>query len=332
VSFEHPLLLLTLLAVPATVALLVAVRRRRMRHAVRFTNLGLLARVAENQQRWRRFLAPALFLLALACAGAATARPHVNRQVLSERATVVLVIDASRSMQATDVRPSRLAAARSAANVFLDKVPKRLRVALIVFSGDVTVAAPPTRDHDLVRRSVAAVGTFPRFGGTAIGDALVRAVEVGRDAVGERSMAAAGAPSPPSAGKSPVVSILFLSDGRQNRGLVQPLAGAARARAAGMPVYTVSLGTPDGVTSGGFGGGFGRSPDPETLRAIARVTGGEFTDARTAEALKASFARLGERLGREPGRSEVTHALMGAAAAALVAAGLLFALWRPRLP
>lgn len=333
-SFERPLLLLSLLAIPAAVGLYLLAERRRMRYSLRFTNIDVLALVAGGRA-WRRYVPPVLFLLALAALGAGLARPQANTLVANERATVILVIDTSRSMQAQDVRPTRLIAARRAARTFLDRVPERLRVALIVFSGEVHVAAPPTSDHDLVRESIDAIGNWG-FSGTAIGDAIARAVEVGQRAVGDDAMLASfSAARPPATPTRGLVSIVFLSDGRQNRGIIPPLQGAARARAAGIPVHTVALGTPNGVLrpgSQGFGGGWRAVPDPATLRAIARATGGEFFEARSAKSLTAAYTKLGSRLGRTPGRSEVTYAFLLGAATLLVAAGLLSARWSPRLP
>ena len=329
-TFEQPLLLLTLLVVAGAGALFLLLMRRPARYAVRYTNLDLLAQVAD-EGRWRRYLPPCLFLLALALLAVALARPHVRTVATDERATVVLVIDTSRSMQSEDVRPSRLAAARAAAQTFLDRVPDRLRVGLVVFSGEAHVAAPPTADRDLVRRSIKMIGPFSGYGGTAIGDAIVRAVEVGQEAVRhDKRIASPAAAAPPSIDARGIVSILFLSDGRQNRGIIPPLEGAARAKAAGIPVHTVALGRADGAPSGGFGRN--RAPDPATLRAVARTTGGEFFAARTARALRAGYAGLGSRLGRTPRRSQLTHAFIAGAAALLVAAGVISARWTSRLP
>jgi Ca-activated chloride channel family protein len=329
-SFDRPHLLLVLLAVPAAAALYRLVRRRAGRYAVAYTNVDVLAQVVPRARSWRRTVAGACLLAALALAGVAVAGPHLTLTATSEKATVVLAIDTSRSMQSQDVRPSRLAAAKRAAQRFLDEVPRRLRVGLVVFSGDVLVAAVPTREHDRVRSAVAAIGPFTGFGGTAIGDAVARAAEVGQEALLEGDASpAGGAQLPPGDG---LVSILFLSDGRQNRGILQPLEGAARAQAAGIPVYTVALGTVGGGMSRGAFGRWNRAPDPATLRAIAGATGGEFYEADTAEALSSAYAELGSRLGRMPQRSEVTVAFVGAAAAVLLSAGLLGAWWSPRLP
>jgi Ca-activated chloride channel homolog len=346
-SFQSPWLLLALPLLGVPVALWLLAERRRMRYAVDFTNLDVLATVVSGRS-WLRLVPPALFLLALASLLVALARPEVERTFLKERATVILVIDTSRSMQAEDVPPTRLAAAQEAVRMFLDQVPDRLRVGLIVFAGEAQVATPPTRDHELVRTAVDEIESFLVYGGTAIGDALQSAVDLGKQVEdaepveGEeivfRVLAQAAQEGEEEEEEKGPVSILFLSDGAQTRGILQPLEGAALAEEARFPVYTVSLGTPEGVIDRGpfgFGGPNEQipvPPDPETLRAIAETTDGEFTDARTAEALESAYSNLGSRLGREPGKSEITFLLVGAAALLLVLAGVLSAIVSPRLP
>ena len=331
--------------------------RRRMRYAVRFTNVDVLASVAGGRS-WRRAVPGAVFLLALATLAVAVARPHVTTNVASDNATVILVLDVSGSMQAQDVKPTRLAAAQKALHLFLDKVPKRLKVGLILFAAEAQVAAPPTTDHALVGQAVDEASYFNGFGGTAIGDALDAAVRLGQQVTGTSGQTTAPAPGrqlaalrQAAAGNgvaSTLVSILFLSDGRQTRGVLQPLQGAAEAKQAGFPVYTVSLGTTGNTTlrgfdpnsggffgqSGGSFGGFGRGlqPDPATLRAIANETGGEFFRAKSAGAVAAAYSKLGSSLGRKQGRSEVTADFLAGAAILLVLGGVLSALWAPRLP
>lgn len=343
-SFAHPLLLLTLLALPAAVALYVLAERRRMRYAIRFTNLDVLAGVVAGRS-WRRYVPPALFLFALTALCVGVARPQRETLVPRDRATVVLVVDVSRSMEAKDVKPTRIGAAQAALRSFLDRVPKRLQVGLIAFAGEPEVATPPTTDHQLVREALDTIRWYPSFGGTAIGDALAAAVRLGQQAVAgdNGNLASARAAAPTSARGA--VSILFLSDGAQTRGDLEPLQGADRAKSAGIPVYTVALGTPGGTLDfGGGPGGFptldpnanGRRvpvpPDPATLKAIADRTGGGFFAARSAESLQAAYKHLGSRLGRKPGRGEITYGFLAAAAGLLIAAGLLSAAWSPRLP
>jgi Ca-activated chloride channel family protein len=347
-SFRSPWFLLALVLLAVAAGVWVLAERRRMRYAVRFTNVDVLAGVVSGRS-WRRFVPPSLFALSLALLLVSLARPEVGRMLLKERATVILVADTSRSMQAKDVQPTRLGAAQDSMRLFLDRVPDRLRVGLVVFAGEAQVATPPTRDHELVRTAVDEIDTFLVYGGTAIGDALQAAVELGRRAneggppegeeialgagqQGTRSLAqAAGCEQGP-------VSILFLSDGAHTRGVLQPHEGAALARDACIPVYTIALGTPKGVIERepfGYQGGsqlIPVPPDPETLRQIAETTGGEFSEARTAEALEKAYASLGSRLGREPGESEVTFLFVALAAGLLLLAGVFSALFAPRLP
>lgn len=353
-SFQSPWLLVTLLVLAAAVGLWLVSERRRMRYAVRFTNLDVLATVVSGRS-WPRLVPPVLFALALVFLFVGLARPHVARMLLKERATVILVIDTSRSMQAEDVEPTRLAAAQEAMRTFLDRVPDRLRVGLVVFAGEAQVATPPTKDHDLVRTAVDEIDTFLVFGGTAIGDALQTAVELGKQVPEEENVRGeeiAFVTEPANArslaqavgckDEGPV-SILFLSDGAQTRGILQPLEGAALAEEACIPVFTVALGTPEGTIDRGPSGGFGPPdpgtgqdipvpPDPETLRQIAEMTGGEFSEARTADALEKAYTKLGSSLGREPGESEITFLFVAVAAGLLLVAAALSTFFAPRLP
>ena len=355
-SFKSPWMLLGLLVLAAAIGLWFLAERRRARYAVRYTNLDVLATVVSGRRSWLTFAPAALLALGIGALFVGLARPQVDRLLLKERATVILVVDTSRSMQAEDVAPTRLGAAQEAIQTFLDNAPDDLRVGLVVFAGEAQVATPPTQDHDLVQQAVQDVDQFLVFGGTAIGDALEAAVNLGKQTTGNpppegeiaapnlsatRSLAQAQ-PTPACDKENSPVSILFLSDGAQTRGLLQPLEGAALAREACYPVYTIALGTPDGVIERGPFGGFPGTqdqgqlipvpPDPDTLREIARITGGEFSEARTADSLKAAYENLGSRLGREPGQTEVTWLFVAAAALLLVAAGLFATVVSPRLP
>jgi Ca-activated chloride channel family protein len=332
-SFDRPLALLSLAALPAIVGAYVLLRRRRPRYVVSFPNVDVLRAVAPRTSSRREHVTAGLLVVVLGLLCVSAARPHLRHMAPVENATVVLVVDTSRSMLSRDVAPTRLGAAKQAAQSFLDRVPGKLRVGLVTFAGDVTVAASPTHDRKRLRRSVAAITRFQAGGGTAIGDALARAVELAREAFAEpgRSAPATGA----MPGGDGAVTILFLSDGRQNRGLIPPAEGAALAAGAGIPVYTVALGTdrpdPGSAARSGFFG-FSRAPDRETLRAIARTTGGEYFAARSARALSSAYDELGSRLGRAERRTEVTSLFVAAAALALAVAAGLSRVWAPGLP
>lgn len=353
-SFQSPWFLMSLLLLGVAVGIWIFAERRRMRYAVRYTNLDVLATVVSGRSWWR-LVPPAIFLLGLASLLVALARPEVERTLLKDRATVILVVDTSRSMQAKDVEPTRLGAAQEAIRTFLDQAPDGLRVGLVIFAGEAQVATPPTRDHELVETAVDEIDSFLVFGGTAIGDALRAAVHLGQQATLElpppEGHAAAGpvangtrmlAQATGDGDESPV-AILFLSDGAQTRGVLQPLEGAALAKEAGFPVHTIALGTPSGVIDRGqlgFGFPSGQNgeqlipvpPDPVTLRAIAETTGGEFSEARTADSLKNVYNNLGSQLSRESGTTEITFLFVVIAAVLLLVAGLLSAVLAPRLP
>ena len=339
-SFGQPLFLLTLLVVPLVALAYWSSQRRRARYAVTFTNVDVLASVVGRAPRWRRYVAPAVFLVALAALCVGMARPKVSKLVASQQAVVILVVDVSGSMQATDVSPSRLGAAERAVHIFLDHAPSKLRIGLVAFSGEVSVATPPTTDHGLVRQAAQSLGEFLDYRGTAIGDALAVAVQLAQQAVGPTKPASSGTTIVfhPKGPQSPA-SIVLLSDGKQNRGVLSPEQGAVLAKAAGIPVYTVALGTPNGVLSSsqlpGFFGGEAQipvPPDPAALHAIASITGGKFTDAQDAKTLNDAYTKLGSRLGRKPGKSEITNELVLVAALLLIGAGGVSALWAPRLP
>lgn len=329
-GFDRPLALLSLALLPALLAGYVLARRRGPRHAVRYTNVDVLREVVPRSPARREWAVAALVLLVVGLLCVALARPRVDRVRPVENATVVLVVDTSRSMLASDIAPSRLEAAKAAASAFLDRVPDRLRVGIVTFAGDATVTAVPTHDRVSLHRSIDAINPFQSGGGgTAIGDALARSVELARESLpdGAAAASAAGGGSPGRTG----VTILFLSDGRQYRGILPPEAGAALAAEAGIPVYTVALGT-DAPDSQDNLFGFAQTPDRETLRAIARTTGGEFFAARSARALSSAYDDLGSRLGRARQRTEVTFLVVAAAALALAGAVGLSRLWAPALP
>ena len=354
-SFKSPWLLLGLVVLAIAIGLWILADRRRARYTVRYTNLDVLATVVSGRS-WLRYIPSGLVALGLAVLLVGLARPEVTRSLLRERATVILVVDTSRSMQAQDVEPTRLGAAQEALRTFLDQAPNDLRVGLIVFAGEAQVATPPTKDHALVETAITDIDQFLVYGGTAIGDALQTAVLLGRQVTDLAPTDDGGVTAPASSHtirtlaqasscgdeKSPV-SILFLSDGAQTRGLLQPLEGAQLAKEACFPVYTIALGTPEGVIERGPFGGIPGSPtdssqvipvppDPETLRAIAKTTGGEFSEARTAESLTKVYDNLGSQLGRETGKSEITWLFVAIAAALLLLGTAIGAFVSPRLP
>jgi Ca-activated chloride channel homolog len=328
-SFSSPWFLAFLLLVPVVLGLALWVDRRRAKYAVAFTNLDLLAQVAREHRRpWRRWIPLALFLLALVSASVAMARPRATESVPSNRATVVLLVDVSGSMRANDVKPTRLGAAQHAMATFADKVPHGVKIGLVSFSTGPDVLVIPTTDRDVLHEGI---DLLSPEAGTAIGDGLGVAVQVVTSAV-------SGAPRGKD-GKLPG-AIVLLSDGAQTRGTLTPLQGAERARAAGIRVFTIALGTDHGTLGfgpfGGYGFGGGRrfpvKPDPVTLAAIARQTGGTTFRAESASKVDEIYKQLGRSIAHHDTTREVSSWFVGAAAFLLLGALGASVLAGERLP
>lgn len=313
-TFGSPWFLFALAVVPLVLLAAVLLERRRSRYTVTFTNLELLAQVATRSRNPKRYLPLVLLLAALAAAAVAVARPFTDLSVPSDRATVVLVVDVSGSMRANDIKPTRLDAAAHAMSVFAAKVPKQVRIGLISFSSDPNILVMPTTDRGELQQGI---DLLEPEGGTAIGDALYVAVQTVRASVGEN------APRNKD-GKIPG-AIVLLSDGAQTRGSLTPLEGADKAKAAGIRVYTVALGTNHGTLGpGNFGfgqGGFGFpqqrflvKPDPATLAAIAHDTGGTTFQAKSAASVDQIYRRLGASVAHHTEKREITSWFVGAAA------------------
>jgi Ca-activated chloride channel family protein len=341
VSFAWPIALLGLLIVPAALLLYWQMQRRRANYAVRFTNLDLLANVVDRSPAWRRHIPTALYMVALAALVLALARPEMTRSVPKEEATVVLVVDVSGSMNAVDVQPTRLAAAQHAAHLLLDKLPEKFQVSLIAFANGVQLVAPPTTDRDLVRNGI---DRLRAAGGTAMGDAIMMAVDVARPLALGDGQPVPQTPSQPGATPAPPAAaaydresvIILLSDGANTVGQYQPLEAAAEAVARNIPIFTIALGTPSGTVDVPDNTGRLRRvavpPDEETLKIISAQTGGRFFSAPTARQLDEIYNDLGSRIGYEQEKREVTAAFAGIAALFLVMGGALSAWWFNRFP
>jgi Ca-activated chloride channel homolog len=302
-SFASPLLLLSLAALPLLAAGYTWLRRRPGRYSARFPGVPVLAGAVAATPLWRRHIPAAVAALALAALALALARPHATIAVPVERASVVLVTDASRSMLATDVDPSRMDAARSAAGAFLDGVPDELRVGAVGFSTTPSSVVAPTQDRERVRAHLASLNAD---GSTATGDALAQALQL---------LKGQGKKRPPAA-------IVLLSDGKTTTGR-DPVEVAREARGAGVPVHTVSLGTSGGTITDSNGNTLPVPPDPETMADIARTSGGDSFGVDDGDQLDAVYKRLGSQIGTRPEQREITAGFAaGGMALLLTAAGL----------
>jgi Ca-activated chloride channel homolog len=302
-SFASPLLLLSLAILPLLAAGYTWLRRRPGRYSARFPGVPVLAGAVAATPLWRRHIPAAVAALALAALAVALARPQATIAVPVERASVVLVTDASRSMLATDVDPSRMDAARSAAGAFLDGVPDELRVGAVGFSTTPSSVVAPTQDRERVRAHLASLNAD---GSTATGDALAQALQL---------LKGQGKKRPPAA-------IVLLSDGKTTTGR-DPVEVAREARDAGVPIHTVSLGTSGGTITDSNGNTLPVPPDPETMAEIARTSGGDSFGVDDGDQLDAVYKRLGSQIGTRPEKREITAGFAaGGMALLLAAAGL----------
>jgi Ca-activated chloride channel family protein len=319
-SFGLPLALIGLIVVPLLVVLYVYRERKREDYAARFTSTGLLPNLVDAAPGWRRHLPLALLLVGLTALVIGVARPHASLSVKREEATVIIAIDSSLSMRSQDVRASRLAAAQKTARGFVDELPKKFRVAVLGFSGRPYVAVPPTEDRDLVHTALNSLRTGE---GTSLGDAIALGVKLAHQ---ERA----------SDGTIPPTAMLVISDGAQKTGRTTPAAAATQAANAHIPIYSVVVGTPDGVITVPLAGGFQaqlRVPvDPETLRLVSRASGGRTFTSPDSTQLRVVYRHLGSRLGSRKESREITDLFAGGSAAFLIAGGALSALWFRRVP
>jgi Ca-activated chloride channel homolog len=288
-SFAAPSFLAAALVVPLVAALWAWQRRRRRRFAVRFPGATVMAGVLGTAPAWRRRVPPALLACAAVLLAVALARPQASVAVAIERASVMLVTDESGSMAAGDVQPSRLEAAQQAGRSFMDRVPDKLLVGFVGYSNSVQAQLEPTADHDAVE---SAIDGLQADGGTATGDALTAALD--------RLEARRG-----KDGRTAPAAIVLLSDGKTTDGS-DPSIAAARAAKLKIPIYTVALGTPDGVIPGPLGQPIAVPPDPETLRQIAERSGGRAFATGDAGELDQVYEQLGSRIGTRTEKREVS--------------------------
>jgi Ca-activated chloride channel homolog len=340
-SLEWPGFLWGLALVPVAVLAYLFGQRRRTRYAVRFTNLDLLANVVTRSPGWRRHLPPALYLLALTGLLLSLARPQAVTLVPKEQATVMLVMDTSGSMNATDVAPSRMIAAEQAANIFLEELPDKFRVGVVAFSGTAQILTRPTTDRTAVQDSLASLHAE---GPTAMGDAIERALEARLPSsatvpttIPPNGQGSVPTTTAPDLSKQPPTVILLLSDGSNTQGRTQPLDAARHARQLNVPVFTISLGTDTGMVDvpDETTGQLRRIPVPPdkfTLRRVAEATGGRFFAAPSSRDLKGIYQDLGSKIGFVRQKQEVTVVFAAASLLLLVAGAGLALIWFSRFP
>ncbi|MGH1502596.1 MAG: VWA domain-containing protein [Acidimicrobiales bacterium] len=323
-GFLSPERLWLLLAVAALAVAYGALQQRRRSYTARLASADLLASVVPRSPGWRRHVTAAVLLLGLSTLVVALAQPTNVVRVPRERATVIVAIDVSLSMEANDVDPTRLEAAQVAAATFIEELPETLNVGIVSFAGSASVLVPPTTDREAAYRAVEALDLAEA---TGIGEAIFTSIE-----------ALQAVPAGESADDLPPARIVLLSDGETTVGRPDSEAVAAALRAE-IPVSTIAFGTP-------FGTILYDNPDTEfvedevisvpvgedNLRAIADGTGGTFFAASSLEELEAVYADIGSAIGYEDAEREITDWFVAGALALLVGSSLLSLLWFQRLP
>lgn len=354
--FLWPQLLWLLLALPALVAVYWYVLNRKKKAALQYPSLMLIRDALGPGQRWRRHLPPAIFLLAVATAIVAVARPTASVILPSEHTTLIMAMDVSRSMQAADVAPNRISASQAAAKSFIEGVPRNVRVGIVAFAGTASVVQTPTENRDDL---IAAIDRFQLQRGTATGSGLLLALaqlfpDIGinleailydnayyRYGVVQKGSGATSIDRARKAEKkaeqknfTPAVpgsytggAIILLSDGRRTTG-PDPLEAARMAADRGVRVFTVGFGTKEGGTIPGWEGmGFYVRLDEETLKAVANITGADYFHAATATDLRKIYQNLNSKFALEKQDTEVSALFSGVAVVLLILAGLFSLLW-----
>lgn len=340
-SFVWPDLLWLLLALPVLVAMYVWLLARRKKNTVRFASLAMVKQAVGKGSGWRRHVPPVLLLLALATLLVATARPVAVVSLPSQQETIVLAMDVSGSMRATDVQPNRLVAAQEAAKAFVRDLPRSVRVGVVSFAGTAAIVQPPTQNREDV---AAAVDRFQLQRATAIGSGIVLSLaallpDAGIDLseiTGARNM-----PLDPEAKKKPEFkpvppgsygsgAIILLTDGQRTTG-PDPLEAAKMAADRGVKIFTVGIGTKEGETIGFEGWSMRVRLDEETLKNIASATRGEYFYAGTADDLKKVYEGLSTRLVVEQKETEIASLFAAVAAVLTVLAAGLSVAWFGRV-
>jgi Ca-activated chloride channel family protein len=344
-NFLWPQFLWLMLALPLLVLLYLWLLRRKKKMALRYASLSIVKEAMGAGQTVRRHVPPALLLLAMAAMLLAAARPVAVVTLPSNQQTIILAMDVSGSMRATDVQPNRLVAAQNAAKSFINELPRHVKVGIVAFAGSAQVAQLPTVNREDL---ITAIDRFQLQRATATGNAIVislatlfpdagialESMQSGRER--PRGFAIDGEKkekkdfTPVAPGSYASAAIIMLTDGQRTTG-VDPLEAAKMAADRGVRVYTVGIGTVDGETIGFEGWSMRVRLDEETLKAIANKTSAEYFYAGTAADLKKVYDTLSSRLTVEKKETEVSSLFaLAAAALALLSAGLSL-LWFNRI-
>ena len=348
-SFQWPELLWGLALLPLLVAAYAWLQRRRKRLALRYASLSLVRDALARGPGWRRHVPPTLLLVAIALMIVATARPEGEVTLPTKQETIILAMDVSGSMRATDVQPSRIAAAQEAARAFVGDQPRTTRIGIVTFAGTAALVQPPTHSREDL---LAAIDRFQLQRGTAVGSGILVSLKTilpdvefdlrssnprpsARD--GPRSLGATppkdapkAPPAPAEPGSMGSAVIILLTDGQTTTG-PDPIESAKMAAERGVRVYTVGVGTPQGEIVGAEGWSMRVRLDEDALKNIANLTRGEYFYAGSAGDLRKVYEALNTRFTFEKKSIEITALFAAAAAIVTILAAALSVLWFHRI-
>ncbi len=349
-KFIWPELLWLLVVVPVMVAIYISLLRRKKKSAARYASLSMIKEAMGAGQHFRRHVPPLLFLIALTGMLVAVARPTAIITMPSQHETIILAIDVSGSMRATDVEPNRLVAAQAAARSFVAEQPRHTRIGVVSFAATASVVQSPTQNRDDI---IGAIDRFQLQRGTAVGSGVLVSLktifpdvefnlrsanprpEAERDQRRGRPIAKPSEPAkvpfkPVPPGSYNSAAIILLSDGRTTTG-PDPVEAARIAAERGVRVFTVGIGTPEGEIIGFEGWSMRVRLDEDTMKEIANVTRGEYFYAGTATDLKKVYESLNSRIVFEAKETEITALFSAAALVTALLSALLSLLWFNRI-
>ncbi|MBI4675275.1 MAG: VWA domain-containing protein [Chloroflexi bacterium] len=338
-SFIWPFMLALLFLIPVLILVYILMQRRRQKYALRYASLSLVKEALGRGPGWRRHIPPVIFMLALTAMIVALARPEAETLVPAAEGTIILAIDVSGSMIATDLSPNRLEAAKAAAKAFVEKQPDTVQVAVVSFSDNAFVVQPPTDDKDAL---LSAIHRLQWQRGTAIGRGLVASLEAIAEKTGQggvinlnqdqtQSTNGEPQPTPMPKGQYQNAIIVLLTDGENNQ-WPEPVDIAQIAADRGVRVYTVGIGSEEGAIVRIQGRAIRTRLDEQTLRTIAEMTDGQYYNAQTETDLVKVYENLSTNLVLKTAKTEITAYVTGIAVLLSLVAGLLSLLWFNRLP
>jgi Ca-activated chloride channel family protein len=335
-TFIWPVMLVCLILIPLFVALFFWLQRRRNKIASKYGNLGFMQGASGNRAGKRRYVPPILFLAGLAILLLALGRPQMVVSLPRIEGTVILAFDVSGSMAADDLKPTRMDAAKTAADDFVGRLPPTVQIGVVAFSDNGFAIQPPTYDKDTI---LAAIGRLTPQRGTSLGNGIqasIKTIETDFKQTGPLQLSqitpeATATPTPVPQGFHQPAVIVLLTDGENNES-PDPLAAAQAAADRGIRIYTIGIGSTAGteLTVNGFT--VFTQLDEGMLQQIAQVTGGVYYNAQTEKDLYSIYDNLDPQLVIKPEKMEVTSIFAGASIAILIVGGVFSLFWFSRLP